>query len=108
MYFSKSYIAAATVFLGLGVQAHAHAGVQPALGVNGAFARSNVQRPSTAKPCGNVDVAKNIDKSSVAVTGLSCRFPGEGGSLNGFWNSICDGKCMLTSLATSKKRKADS
>ncbi|KAI0631259.1 hypothetical protein C8Q77DRAFT_1219389 [Trametes polyzona] len=83
MYFSKSFIAAATVFLGLAVQAHAHAGVQPALGVNGAFARSNVQRPSTAKPCGNVDVAKNIDKSTAIPVNADGTFTATVTNFNG-------------------------
>ncbi|KAI0763468.1 Alpha/Beta hydrolase protein [Trametes elegans] len=65
--FSKSIIAAAAVFLGLSLQVHAHAGVTPALGVAGTFARSDVQRPSNAKPCGNIDVASNLD-SSTAIT----------------------------------------
>ncbi|KAI0630884.1 hypothetical protein C8Q77DRAFT_233104 [Trametes polyzona] len=67
MYFSKSIIAAFAVFLGLTAQAHAHAGVQPALGVSGALTRADVQRPSSATPCGDVDVTRNIDKSA-AVT----------------------------------------
>ncbi|KAH9899177.1 hypothetical protein C8Q73DRAFT_743232 [Cubamyces lactineus] len=65
--FSKSVVAVATVLLGFSLQAHAHAGVTPALGVTGTFARSNVQRPSQAKPCGTIDIAQNID-SSTAIT----------------------------------------
>lgn len=37
--------------------------------------------------------AKNTDSHSVAVTGLSCRFPGDGDTLDTFWESICAGKC---------------
>lgn len=48
---SKSFLVSAVV-LALGLQANAHAGMTPALGVSGTFARSDVQRPSTAKPCG--------------------------------------------------------
>ena len=33
------------------------------------------------------------DGHSVAVTGLSCRFPGDGDNLGNFWESICHGKC---------------
>ncbi|KAJ7811527.1 hypothetical protein B0H14DRAFT_2378287, partial [Mycena olivaceomarginata] len=36
----------------------------PALGVKGAPARSDVQRPSTAKPCGNIDPATTLDTST--------------------------------------------
>ncbi|KAL1948978.1 hypothetical protein VTO73DRAFT_10784 [Trametes versicolor] len=67
MFFSKSFIAAATVLLGLTLQAHAHAGVTPALGVKANFARANVQRPSTAKPCGSINVAQNLDASTPIV-----------------------------------------
>ncbi|CDO70973.1 hypothetical protein BN946_scf184830.g5 [Trametes cinnabarina] len=65
--FSKSVIALASVILSISLQAHAHAGVTPALGVAGTFARSDVQRPSTAKPCGNTNIAQTID-SSTAIT----------------------------------------
>ncbi|KAI0828692.1 hypothetical protein BC628DRAFT_1316484 [Trametes gibbosa] len=64
MFFSKGVIAAATVLFGLTLQAHAHAGITPALGVKNTFARANVQRPSTAKPCGNINVAQNLDAST--------------------------------------------
>lgn len=64
MFFSKSFVAAAAVLLGLTLQAHAHAGVTPALGVKANFARGNVQRPSAAKPCGNINVAQTLDAST--------------------------------------------
>ncbi|KAF2878222.1 putative polyketide synthase [Massariosphaeria phaeospora] len=35
---------------------------------------------------------KTADHQSVAVTGLSCRFPGDGDTLDNFWESICAGK----------------
>jgi len=59
---SKSFLVSAVV-LALGLQVNAHAGVTPALGVTGTFARSNVQRPSTAKPCGNAALTA-IDTST--------------------------------------------
>ncbi|KAH9852285.1 hypothetical protein C2E23DRAFT_868767 [Lenzites betulinus] len=67
MFFSKSVIASAMVLFGLTLQVHAHAGITPALGVKNTFARSNVQRPSTAKPCGSINVAQNLD-ASTAIT----------------------------------------
>jgi acyl transferase domain-containing protein len=36
---------------------------------------------------------KLTDHVSVAVVGLSCRFPGDGDSLEEFWDFICAGKC---------------
>jgi len=43
---------------------NAHAGVTPALGVKGQMTRNDVQRPSTNSPCGNVNIAQNIDSST--------------------------------------------
>lgn len=37
--------------------------------------------------------ANHTASHSVAVTGLSCRFPGDGDTLDTFWESICAGKC---------------
>ncbi|RPD61106.1 hypothetical protein L226DRAFT_570836 [Lentinus tigrinus ALCF2SS1-7] len=67
MFFPKSLVAAAALCLSLSLQAHAHAAISPALGVQGTPARSDVQRPSTAKPCGKINIAQTID-SSTAVT----------------------------------------
>lgn len=48
------------------LQVAAHAAVSPALGVKGVPVRRDVQRPSAAKPCGNVDIASNIGTSTAA------------------------------------------
>ena len=61
--FSKSLIAS-LFFLALTSSVNAHAGVTPALGVKGALSRSDVQRPSTADPCGNVNIAQTLDSST--------------------------------------------
>jgi hypothetical protein len=62
--FSKAFFASALV-VAFSVQAHAHAGISPALGVNKAqLARSDVQRPSAAQPCGNVNIAQKLDSST--------------------------------------------
>jgi hypothetical protein len=42
----------------------AHAGITPALGVNGDFARKNVQIALPFKPCGRINPAENIDTST--------------------------------------------
>ncbi|KAK6977657.1 hypothetical protein R3P38DRAFT_3122709 [Favolaschia claudopus] len=43
----------------------AHAMPNPALGITGrALQRNDAQRPSDDKPCGNVDIASNIDKAA--------------------------------------------
>ena len=60
---SKSFIA--IVFLLASISsANAHAGVSPALGVKGQMTRNDVQRPSTGSPCGNVNIAQNLDSST--------------------------------------------
>lgn len=61
--FSKVF-ASAAVLLAISAQVNAHAAIAPALGVSGTPARSDVQRPSTAKPCGTIDVASTIDTST--------------------------------------------
>ncbi len=61
--FSKSFIAP-LFFLALTSSVNAHAAVAPALGVQGTPVRSDVQRPSTANPCGNVNIAQNLDSST--------------------------------------------
>ncbi|KAJ7798204.1 hypothetical protein B0H14DRAFT_42979 [Mycena olivaceomarginata] len=60
----KSVLACASLLLALAAQTSAHAIPSPALGVKGAPARSDVQRPSTAKPCGNIDPATTLDTST--------------------------------------------
>jgi hypothetical protein len=60
---SKSFIA--SIFLLASISsANAHAGVNPALGVKGQLIRNDVQRPSAKSPCGNVNIAQNLDSST--------------------------------------------
>ena len=61
--FSKSFIAP-IILLALTSSVNAHAAVSPALAVNGAPVRNDVQRPSSAEPCGNVNIAQNLDSST--------------------------------------------
>ncbi len=67
MFFSKSLVAAVALCLSLSLEVRAHAAIAPALGVQGTPVRNNAQRPSTARPCGNTNIAQTID-SSTAVT----------------------------------------
>ncbi|KAJ7062064.1 hypothetical protein C8F01DRAFT_1082632 [Mycena amicta] len=60
----KAFFATASVFFALVAHASAHAIPNPALGVKGTPARSDVQRPSTNSPCGNVNIANTIDSST--------------------------------------------
>ena len=61
--FSKSFIAP-LFLLALTSSVHAHAGVTPALGVQGTLTRNDVQRPSTANPCGKVNIDQTLDSST--------------------------------------------
>ena len=67
MLFSKNLFAVATLLLGAALQAHAHAAIAPELGVSGTPVRSDVQRPSKAKPCGNTNIAQTIDTSGTVA-----------------------------------------
>ena len=65
--FSKTLIVSAAI-LAFSIQVNAHAGVSPALGVNGKLQRSDVQQPSTGKPCGSADLSA-IDTSTPVPAG---------------------------------------
>ncbi|KAJ6523857.1 hypothetical protein B0H19DRAFT_646931 [Mycena capillaripes] len=64
MIFSPNKFVLASMFLTLAAQTSAHAIPNPALGVKGTPKRSDTQRPSTAKPCGKIDIATNLDTST--------------------------------------------
>jgi len=64
--FSKSLIAFISVF-SLTTSVNAHAAVAPALGVEGPPTLDDVQKPSFSAPCGNVDIADNLDTSTAAA-----------------------------------------
>ncbi|KAI0754369.1 hypothetical protein C8Q80DRAFT_1266011 [Daedaleopsis nitida] len=64
MIINKNVVAAVALLLGASLQADAHAAISPMLGVKGKPQRSNVQRPSVAKPCGNVNIAQALDSST--------------------------------------------
>ena len=71
--FSKSFIAS-VFFLALTSSVNAHAAISPALGVAGNPVRNDVQRPSAASPCGNVNIAKNIDTSTAVAADANGSF----------------------------------
>ena len=61
MYAKFSFVALA---IACPPQVLGHALIEPAIGVTGAGARSDVQRPSTAAPCGSVNVASVLASST--------------------------------------------
>lgn len=64
--FSKTFLVSVLAILAMSVQVNAHAAITPMLGVTGTPARSDVQKPTSGKPCGNADLSKVA--SSTAVT----------------------------------------
>jgi hypothetical protein len=63
--FAKLFFAL-TFLLSISLQVSAHALITPAIGVSGKGARSDVQRPSAAKPCGNANIAQTLGSSTTA------------------------------------------
>ncbi|KAF2966748.1 hypothetical protein GQX73_g6838 [Xylaria multiplex] len=45
------------------------------------------------------------DPNSIAVVGLSCRFPGNGASLEGFWQSLCAGESAWSEIPQGRFNK---
>ncbi|KAI0032419.1 hypothetical protein K488DRAFT_23179, partial [Vararia minispora EC-137] len=64
----------ALAVLTLVLSVNAHAIFAPPLGVTGTPARSDVQRPSTAKPCGKINPASTIDTSTPVVANADGTF----------------------------------
>ncbi|KAJ7600801.1 hypothetical protein C8J56DRAFT_724160, partial [Mycena floridula] len=71
--FSKA-LSSMVLVLAVVSQVSAHAAIAPALGVKGAPVRNDVQRPSTAAPCGKINVASTIDTSTPVVADASGNF----------------------------------
>lgn len=67
-------LSASTLVFGLVLQTQAHAAISPALGVAGTPTRNDVQRPSTAQPCGNVNIAQTIGSTTPIVANADGSF----------------------------------
>lgn len=80
--FSKIF-ASATLVLALSMQVQGHAAVAPVLGVAGAPARKDVQRPSAAAACGKTNVAATIDTSTPVVAAADGTFSATVTNFNG-------------------------
>jgi hypothetical protein len=75
--------------LALAVQVSAHAAINPALGVSAAKAvRNDVQRPSGNKPCGNTNIAQNIDSSTAVTADASGAFTVSIENFNGYGHPV--------------------
>lgn len=78
-------LASSVLVLALCHQVTSHAIVTPALGVKGTAVRADVQRPSSAKPCGaNVnDISNAIDSAMTVAVNANGSFHVTGTSFNG-------------------------
>lgn len=83
MAFSNTFFAFILVLLALSFQVQGHALITPALGVKGKGVINDVQRPSDNKPCGNVDIGKNLDSSTTANAAADGSFTFTVTSFNG-------------------------
>jgi len=74
----------ASVFaLVLSAQVSAHAIISPALGVKANPVRNDVQRLSSASPCGNVNIAQTIDTSTPVTASTNGSFAANVTNFNG-------------------------
>jgi len=83
MAFLKTFLIPMLVLLALSFQVRGHALITPALSVKGKGVINDVQRPSGNNPCGNVDIAKNLDSSTPANTAADGSFTLTVTSFNG-------------------------
>lgn len=91
---SKLYFVAAILLGVLSLQANAHAIITPALGVSGQGTRNDVQRPSKANECGNVNVANTINTSTPVKAAADGSFTA---TITNF-NAGVDGSRQVTAL----------
>jgi len=89
-----AFTAAILVF---SAQVHAHAAVAPALGVSGTPTRNDVQNPSTASPCGKIDIASALSTSTPVVAAANGSFVVTAIDYNGG----ADGSRKFTALVNS-------
>ncbi|RDX43125.1 hypothetical protein OH76DRAFT_1458503 [Lentinus brumalis] len=86
------------------LQAHAHAAISPVLGVNGTPKRSDVQRPSDAKPCGNANIAQTLDSSKAVQLKADNTFSTTIQNFNaGVDGSLQVDKVLVDATGTGKK-----
>ncbi|KAF4564523.1 hypothetical protein EYR40_010688 [Pleurotus pulmonarius] len=81
--FSTKSLFGAVLALAFSVQVSAHAGATPALGVAGQFTRGDVERPSTANPCGEVNIAQTLNAATPIVAAADGTFTATVQNFNG-------------------------
>ncbi|KAF9500673.1 hypothetical protein BDN71DRAFT_1501879 [Pleurotus eryngii] len=81
--FSTKAVFGAILALAFSVQVSAHAGATPAPGVAGQFTRGDVERPSTANPCGEVNIAQNLNTATPIVAAADGTFTATVQNFNG-------------------------
>jgi len=70
--FSESFIT--LIILAWTSSVNAQAVIAPALGIKGIPTIDDVQKPSSSSPCGNIDIAKTFDISTVATASAQGEF----------------------------------
>lgn len=101
--FSKVFTSAALV-LTLVLQVSAHAGVAPALGVAGGKpVRADVQRPSTAEPCGTINIANTINTATTVAANAAGVFTVTGTN----FNAGADGSRQFTAKVDATGKGTD-
>jgi len=90
----KSLILSGAILAFSAVEVSAHAAINPALGVKATAARNDVQRPSTAKPCGNAALTA-IDTSTAVKASADGSFTVDIENFNGY---VLSHKLTHTSL----------
>ncbi|KDQ32091.1 hypothetical protein PLEOSDRAFT_1053349 [Pleurotus ostreatus PC15] len=81
--FSTKSVFGAILALAFSAQVSAHAGATPALGVAGQITRGDVERPSTANPCGEVNIAQNLNTATPIVAAADGTFTAAVQNFNG-------------------------
>ncbi|TFK93364.1 hypothetical protein K466DRAFT_594484 [Polyporus arcularius HHB13444] len=104
MIFNRNLVATVALLLSVSLQAHAHAAISPVLGVNGTPKRSDVQRPSDAKPCGNANIAQTLDSSKAVQLKADNTFSTTIQNFNaGVDGSLQVDKVLVDATGTGKK-----
>ncbi|KAI0760426.1 hypothetical protein C8Q74DRAFT_228177 [Fomes fomentarius] len=93
MIFGKNPVVVVALLLSVSLQVQAHAAIAPALGVSGTPKRTDVQRPSNAKPCGNANIAQTFDSSRT----VSLKADGTFSATIQNFNGGVDGSRQITS-----------
>ncbi|THH21604.1 hypothetical protein EUX98_g8335 [Antrodiella citrinella] len=95
-------ISASVLVFGLALQAQGHAIISPALGVTGTPVRNDVQQPSSAKECGNVNIASTLGSTTPIVANADGSFNATIQNFNAGKDGSRQVKAVVDGTATGK------